>query len=42
MLAYSAETVAGHGKSRRKKLAVLDDRSLMAYGRGQGTFGAGG
>jgi DNA-binding NarL/FixJ family response regulator len=41
-LGISAETVACHRKSIRKKLGVHDDRSLVAYGREWGIFGAGG
>jgi DNA-binding NarL/FixJ family response regulator len=40
-LGISAETVASHRKSLRKKLDLHDDRSLMAYGREWGIFGAG-
>jgi two-component system response regulator NreC len=40
-LGISGETVACHRKSIRKKLGVHDDRSLMAYGRQWGIFGAG-
>jgi DNA-binding NarL/FixJ family response regulator len=40
-LGISAETVASHRKSLRKKLEVHDDRSLAAYGREWGIFGAG-
>jgi DNA-binding NarL/FixJ family response regulator len=40
-LGISVETVAGHRKSLRRKLNVHDDRSLMAYGREWGVFGAG-
>jgi DNA-binding CsgD family transcriptional regulator len=40
-LGISAETVACHRKSIRKKLGVHDDRSLVAYGRAWGIFGAG-
>lgn len=38
-LAISAETVACHRKSLRKKLELHDDRSLMAYGREWGIYG---
>ena len=38
-LGISAETVAGHRKSMRKKLGMHDDRHLMAYGRQWGIFG---
>jgi len=41
-LGISAETVACHRKSIRKKLGLHDDRSLVAYGREWGIFGAGG
>jgi DNA-binding NarL/FixJ family response regulator len=41
-LGISAETVACHRKSLRKKLNLHDDRSLAAYGREWGIFGAGG
>ena len=41
-LGISAETVACHRKSLRRKLGVHDDRSLVAYGREWGIFGAGG
>jgi DNA-binding NarL/FixJ family response regulator len=41
-LGISAETVASHRKSLRKKLGLHDDRSLAAYGREWGIFGAGG
>jgi len=40
-LGISAETVASHRKSLRKKLDVHDDRSLVAYGREWGVFGVG-
>ena len=40
-LGICAETVACHRKSLRRKLEVHDDRSLMAYGREWGIFGAG-
>lgn len=40
-LGISAETVACHRKSIRGKLDLHDDRSLMAYGREWGIFGAG-
>jgi two-component system response regulator DesR len=40
-LDISAETVACHRKSLRRKLGVHDDRSLVAYGREWGIFGAG-
>lgn len=40
-LDISAETVACHRKSIRRKLGVHDDRSLVAYGRAWGIFGAG-
>ena len=39
--AISAQTVACHRKSLRKKLGLHDDRSLVAYGREWGIFGAG-
>ena len=38
-LGISAETVAGHRKSIRKKLELHDDRGLVAYGREWGIFG---
>ena len=41
-LGISTETVACHRKSLRKKLDLHDDRSLVAYGREWGIFGAGG
>lgn len=41
-LGISAATVACHRKSLRKKLGLHDDRSLVAYGREWGIFGAGG
>jgi len=41
-LDISAETVAFHRKSLRRKLDLHDDRSLVAYGRKWGIFGAGG
>lgn len=41
-LGIAAETVASHRKSLRNKLAVHDDRSLIAYGRKWGIFGTGG
>lgn len=40
-LGISAQTVACHRKSLRRKLNVHDDRGLMAYGRDWGIFGAG-
>ncbi len=40
-LGISVETVACHRKSIRRKLEVHDDRSLVAYGRQWGIFGAG-
>jgi DNA-binding NarL/FixJ family response regulator len=40
-LGISAETVACHRKSLRRKLDLHDDRSLVAYGRKWGIFGAG-
>jgi DNA-binding NarL/FixJ family response regulator len=39
-LGISSETVACHRKSIRKKLGLHDDRSLVAYGRQWGIFGA--
>ncbi len=39
-LEISAETVACHRKSLRRKLELHDDRSLMAYGREWGIYGA--
>jgi DNA-binding NarL/FixJ family response regulator len=41
-LGITTETVASHRKSLRKKLDLHDDRSLVAYGREWGIFGAGG
>jgi DNA-binding NarL/FixJ family response regulator len=41
-LGISAETVASHRKSLRRKLDLHDDRGLAAYGREWGIFGAGG
>jgi len=41
-LDISPETVACHRKSIRRKLDMHDDRSLMAYGREWGIYGAGG
>jgi DNA-binding NarL/FixJ family response regulator len=40
-LGISAETVACHRKSLRRKLELHDDRSLMAYGREWGIYGTG-
>jgi len=40
-LGIAGETVACHRKSIRRKLDLHDDRSLMAYGREWGIFGAG-
>jgi len=39
-LGISTATVACHRKSLRKKLGLHDDRSLVAYGREWGIFGA--
>ena len=41
-LGISADTVVAHRKSIRKKLDLHDDRSLVAYGREWGVYGAGG
>ncbi len=40
-LGISPATVACHRKSVRRKLGLHDDRSLVAYGREWGIFGAG-
>ena len=40
-LGISPETVACHRKSIRRKLDLHDDRSLVAYGREWGIYGAG-